>query len=127
HRIVKLKNGKDECKEHARGHGMAFDLGTTHPQKGSRGDHADDVHERRTDGLGRYRLKVGAEESFGGSTKAQAFPGLHGESFDNPVARNRLMEDVLDVGQLVLSLARRLANAAADPACRENYEWNKQQ
>ena len=54
----------------------------------------------------RTAAQVGAEEAAGGLLEAQHLPKLHVEGFDDAVAGDGFVQDVLDLGELVLAAAR---------------------
>src|SRR4029077_7734136 len=96
-----------------------MDFVAAEQQQQSYGDGAECVHQRGTHGGGGDGAQVGAEQGLGGGTEAGHFPGFHAKGFDNAVAGDGLVQDVLDVGQLVLAAAGGVADAAADLGRRE--------
>ena len=62
----------------------------------------------------------------GCTAKAHCLPGFHAERLHDAVAGDGLVQDVLNVGQLVLTPPGCVANAPADPPRRINNEWDKQ-
>ena len=55
----------------------------------------------------------------GRAAKALHLPQLHAKRFDDAVAGDGLVDDVLNLCQLVLPTARPSPTLAADPACRQ--------
>ena len=76
------------------------------------GDRAEDVHHRRADGCGADGAQVGAEQAPGSLAEAARLPRFHAERLHDAHAGDGFVQDVLDLGQLVLTLA----SGAADPA-----------
>ena len=103
HRIVELEDCDDKGEESALGHDPSLDLVPADQQQERNGYRADRVHEGRADRLGADRAQVGAEEPAGGLLEAQRLPQLHVEGFHDAVAGDGFMEDVLDLGELVLA------------------------
>ena len=95
-------------------------------QKGN-GDCADEIHEGRGKCLGAHRTEIGAEEFAGGLAKTQQLPELHVEGFNDAIASDRLVQDVLDIGELVLALAGGPPHIAADPPNRSGDDRQKDQ
>ena len=100
------------------GHDAAVDRVASEEKQQGDGHGSDEVHERRADGLGAHRAEVGAEETARGLAEAEQLPELHVEGFDDAVAGDGFVQDVLDFGELVLAFAGGLADAAADFADR---------
>jgi len=96
--------------------GVAADVVAANPEQQRNRHRSDGIHERRTDGLRAHRTEVGVKQTPGGLFEAQHFPKLHVESFDDAVAGDGLVQDVLDLGQFVLAPARGLPHLAADSA-----------
>src|SRR5579872_5178204 len=59
--------------------------------------------------------------------EAQQFPELHVECLDDPVPRNRLVQNVLDFRQLVLAPACRPPHVPPDPPNRSGHNRHKDQ
>src|ERR1035438_6771977 len=103
------------------------DAAAAQEQQQRDGDRPERVHEGRTDGGRCYGAQVGAKQSLRGGAESRYFPRLHAEGLDDAVAGDGLVQNVLDIGQLVLAATRSRPNTAADANCRENDEGNKQQ
>ncbi len=125
--IVEGEDGDEEGDEGGLGHLVGFDLLTAEGEQGGDADGADGVHERGADGLDADGAEVGAEEAFGGAAEALDLPALHAEGFDDAVAGDGFVEDVLDLGELVLPLARGAADAAADFAGGEQDDGDEEE
>ena len=63
---------------------------------------ADGVHQRRTDGLNAHAAEIGAKKTGSRFLEAQNLPQFRVEGLDDAIAGNRFMQDVLNLGQLVL-------------------------
>ena len=96
-------------------------------QQHRNGDRADGIHQRRTDGLNAHAAQVGAEEAAGRLLEAQNLPQLGVEGLHDAVAGDRFMQNVLNLGQLVLAGAGAGAHFAADLARGGDDHGNKQQ
>src|SRR5579862_8886050 len=127
YRIVKPENRDDKGDEDTGGHSAAVDLAAPEPQEQRNSQSADDIHERRTHGLRRNRFYVGAEKLFGSTAKAVALPVFHAKRLYDPVAGNAFMQNILDIGELVLTLACSAAHTTANFTGRKNYKRNKDQ
>ena len=125
-RVVELEDGDDEGYEGLRLHCAMDNLFPSKQKQQGQRNGANDVHERRTDGGSSYRAQVGAEQALGSPAESGELPGLHAESFHDPIAGNGLVKDVLDVGEFVLAFTRGGAGTSADLARRKNDERNKQ-
>ena len=82
------------------------------------GDRADRIHQRRTDGLNAHAAQVGAEQALGRILEAQNLPQLGVERLHDAVAGHGLVQNVLNLGQLVLPGAGAGAHFAADAAAK---------
>ena len=67
------------------------------------GDGADDIHQGRTDGLDADAAQVSAEEAAGSFLEAEDLPDFSGEGFDDAIAGDGFVQDVLDFGDAVLA------------------------
>src|SRR5580698_8934029 len=76
---------------------------TPNDQEHSNGNGADGVHERRTDGLNAYAAQIGAKQPLGRFSEAKNLPQLSVEGLYDAVAGDSLMQDVLNLGELVLA------------------------
>ena len=112
--LVQLEDQRDEGKIGTRGESTVADLVASEQEQKGDGDCAESIHQRRTDGGGRHRTQVSAQETLCGSAKAGYLPRFHAECFHNAIARNGFVQDILDFGQLVLSAAGGVADAAAN-------------
>ena len=112
--VVHLEQRDDEGEEDALRHGAVADLVAADPQQRGNCDGSDEIHERRGNRLGADRAEIGAEEPLGGLAEAEEFPELHVEGFHDAIAGDGLVQDVLDIGELVLAAAGGAANIAAD-------------
>ena len=97
-----MKSSDDECAEDAHRHAAVLDFVAADPQQQGNGDGADGIHQRRTDGLNAHAAQVGAEQALGGLLEAQNLPQLGVEGLHDAVAGDGLMQNVLNLGQLVL-------------------------
>ena len=95
---------------------MVSDPVAAQQQQQRNGDRAKYIHQRRTDGGRRHRTQIGAEQPLRRGAEARNLPGLHAEGFDDAVAGDGFVQNVLDVGQLVLAAPRGGAHPAADLA-----------
>ncbi len=111
-----LKTAMMKAKKVPAREGVAADAVAANPEQQSDRHRADRIHERRTDGLRAHRTKVGIEEPARRLFEPHHLPKLHIESFDDAVAGDGLVQNVLDLGQFVLAPARGLPHLAADPA-----------
>ena len=82
-------------------------------------DHAENIHQRRTDRSGGHRTQVGTEQPPRRAAEAGDLPVLHVKGFDDAVAGDGLVQDVLHFGQFVLSAAASCA-APASRSCARN-------
>ena len=114
YRVVELEDRDDECKEGSCGENVVIDLLPAQQQKQGNGDRAEDIHQRRTDGGRGHGAQVGAEQALRRFGEAGNLPGLHAEGFHDAVAGDGLVQNVLNVGQLVLASARGVANPVPD-------------
>ena len=113
--VVHLEQRNDEGEERALGHGAVPDLVASHPQQRRNRDGSDEIHQGRCNRLGSHRPQVGPEQPFRRLAEAQQLPELHVESLHDAIAGDRLVQDVLNVGQLVLPAARGPAHVTSDP------------
>ena len=127
HRIVELEHPDNKSHEGANREVVGFNLIAPQQQQKRYGDGAEDIHQGRAYGCRRYRSQVGAEEALRRLGKPHALPQFHAESFHNAVAGDGLMQDVLDLGQLILSLAGRTSNSLSDASGRGHDKGYKQQ
>ena len=104
HRIVELEDGDDEGEEGACIERPFVDLVTTQQEQQRDGNGADDIHERRTDSLSPHRVEIRPEETARRLLEARGLPTLHGEGLHDAIAGDGLVQDVLDLGQLVLTI-----------------------
>src|SRR6185437_4693237 len=124
-RIVKLKNSDDERDERSGLHGTSLDLSAAQPQQQHNGDGSNHVHQRRTERLNSHRLQIRPEKLFGGISKTHTLPCFHGERLHDAVARNRLVQNVLNVSKFVLSFTGSGAHSSADLSGRHDHERNE--
>ncbi len=128
HRIVELEEQDDESAEEAHGHAAVQDFVAPDEQKHGNGDGADGIHQRRTDGLNAHAAQVGAKRRRAAAfLKRRISHKLGVEGLDDAVAGDGFMQDVLDLGKLVLSGAGAGAHFAADLARGSDHHGNKQQ
>src|SRR6185437_6356961 len=112
HRIVQAEYRNDEQNEVAQRQRVTLDLLPSDQQQQCNAYRADGIHQRRADRLHAHRAQVRSEQPPRRAAEALRLPQLHAEGLDDAVAGNRLMQNVLDLRQLVLSRPRRSANAA---------------
>ena len=75
----------------------------------------------------RTERRLASKQPTGSLLEPHHFPKLHVEGFDDAVAGDGLVQNVLDLCQFVLSLARGLPHLAADSAGRPENNRNKEQ
>ncbi len=107
-------------------HVAVLDFIAADQQQHGDGHCADGIHERRTDGLNAHAAQVGAEQALGRILEAQNLPQLGIERFHDAVAGHGFVQNVLNLGQLVLAGARARAHLPADLARRGDHHGNKQ-
>ncbi len=112
--VVHLEERDDEGEEGAFGHSAVADFVAADPEECRDGDGADEVHQRRGDGLSAHGAEVGAEEFLRCLAEANELPELHVEGLHDAIAGNGFVKDVLDVGEFVLAAAGGAADIAAD-------------
>jgi hypothetical protein len=88
---------------------------------------AKNIHQRRTDRGSRPRSAGWRGTNAAPPAKSRYFPRFHIEGFHDAVAGNGFVQNVLHVGQLILSAPGRAADAAADLARRKNDERDEEQ
>ena len=125
--IVELEDGDDEGQEGAGGEHAGLDAIAAHEEQQRNGDGADGVHQGRAERGGADGAKVGAEQALGGATEAQGLPEFHAEGLHDAIAGDGFVQDVVDLGELVLPAAGGVADAAADAMHRDHDERNEQQ
>ena len=101
-------------------------LAAEQQQKGD-ADGTKNIHERRTDRCGRDRTQIRAEQTAVRPCESGQSPSLHVEGLHDPVAGDGLVQNVLNFRQLVLSVARGVADAAADLPRRKYDDWHEEQ
>jgi hypothetical protein len=106
---------------------VVVDLVAAHQQQQRDGHRAENIHQRRADRERRHHSEVGPEQPSRGGAEALHLPVLHPERFDDAVAGDGFVQNVLDLGQLVLSAARRAAHLPADFSRRIQNHGNEQQ
>jgi len=79
-------------------------------------DGADGIHQRRADGLDAHVAQIGAEEATRGCLEAHHLPDFGVEGLHDAIAGHGFVQDVLDLGQLVLTGACAGAYFPADLA-----------
>ena len=125
HRLVELEYRDDERQEHAFGEDAVLDVFASHQDEHRDGDGAEDVHHGRADGISAHRAQVRLEQTPGGFAEAGGLPGLHGEGLHDADAGDGLLQNVLDVGDLVLAFAGGGADALADSPRRHDDNGNE--
>ena len=116
HRIVELEEQDDEGAEEPHGHVAVENLVAADEEEHGNGDGADGVHQGRTDGLNAHAAQVGAEQATGRFLEAQNLPQLGVERLHDAIAGDGFMQNVLNLGELVLTGAGAGANFPADLA-----------
>jgi hypothetical protein len=124
--IVELEDGDDEGQKSTRGKHAVSDLPTTQQQKKRNSDRTKDVHQGRTYGGGSYRTQIRIEESARRRSETVRFPRFHAEGFHNPIAGDRFVQDILNIGQLVLPFASGMSDPATYSSSGINDERHKQ-
>src|SRR5579859_1756023 len=127
HRVVQLEQHDDEGAKRADGHAAVLNLVPADEQQQRNGNGPDGIHERRTDGLDPHAAQVGAQQTAGSLLETQTFPKLRIERFHDAIAGHRFVEDVLDLGKLVLAAASTGADFPADFARRRNDHRDEQE
>src|SRR5436190_10569739 len=72
------------------------------------------IHQGRTDRCRRYRLEIRPEELPCSSAEANYLPCLHAEGFDDSIAGDGFVQDILNIGKLVLPATRSVPHPPAD-------------
>ncbi len=126
HRVVELEEQDDESAEEPDVHAAVLNLIAADEQEQRDGHIADGVHQRRTDGLNAHAAEIGAKKTGSRFLEAQNLPQFRVEGLDDAIAGNRFMQDVLNLGQLVLPGAGAGADFPADFACGGNHDRNEQ-
>src|SRR5690348_6687020 len=126
HRLVELVDGDDESHKDTASEYPGFDQVAPQEQQQRDADCADDVHGGRTDGGRGHRAQVGSEQPTCRRPEPAHLPLFHAERFHDAVAGNGFVEQVVDVGQLVLTAAGGVAHPPANPARGKNHERDKQ-
>ena len=106
---------------------MSVDLAAAQQQQQRDGDGSEDIHQRRAQRLRQHDPQIGAKQPLGRRGKARILPPLHAEGLHNAVAGDGLVQNVLDIGQLVLPGAGPVTHLPADACPGKNDERNKQQ
>ena len=75
---------------------------------------AEDIHQGRTDRCRRYRLEIRPEELPCSSAEANYLPCLHAEGFDDSIAGDGFVQDILNIGKLVLPATRSVPHPPAN-------------
>jgi len=127
HWIVEFEEQDDEGSECAHGHMAMKNLVAANEEEHGDGDRTDRVHQRRTDGLDAHVAQIGAEEALGCFLKAQNLPQFCVEGFYDTIACHRFMENVLNLGELILARASACAHFATDFTRRSDDHGNKQE
>ena len=83
---------------------------------------ADQFDQRRGDRLLQHVLEVGLQQLVAGLAETARFVRLGVERLDDHVAAQRLLQDLVQLALPLLRAAAGAADAAADPACRQNHE-----
>src|ERR1700733_399823 len=126
HRIIKFEHGNDEGQECSRGKHVTINLFPPEQKQQRNRNRAKNIHQRRTDRDRSHRTKISPEQPLGGFAKARNFPAFHAEGFHNAVAGNRLVQNILNVSQLVLTSPRGVPHPAPDSSRGKNYHWHEQ-
>ena len=107
---------------------MPDDLVASEQEQERNRNRAKNIHQGRADRKRRYQPQVRPEQPSRGGAEAFDLPFLHGKRLDDPVPGDRLVQNVLDIGQLVLPASRRSAHSPADFSRRvKNRRDEKQQ
>ena len=122
HRLVQLEHRDNECQEDAFGEKAVFNVLAADQDKNSDSDGAENVHHRRTYGVGADGAQVGFEQPPPSIAEATRLPSFHRKGFHDAYARDGFLQDVLDLSQLVLAAAGRSAHAVADPSGRHHHD-----
>src|ERR1022692_967512 len=125
--VVQAEDGRNEGYENSRGHVAVLDLFAAQAQQERNSNGAKNIHQRRTDRGRGHGTQVGAEQAARRSAKAGNLPLLAVEGLYDAVAGNGLVQDVLDLGKLVLSMPGSAADTGADLARGINDHGNEQQ
>ena len=125
HRLVQLEHRNDERQEHAFGEHAVLDVLAAHQDENGDGDGAEDVHHGRADGVGAHRPQVRLEQAACSLAETLGLPRLHRERLHDADTGNGLLQNVLDVGDLVLAFAGGGAHPLADAPRRQDDEGNE--
>ncbi len=98
-----------------------------HQQQQGNCNRAQNIHQRRADRKRRHQPKIRPEQPSRGGAEAFHLPVLHAKCLDDPVPGNGFVQNVLDLGELVLSAPRRAAHLPADFSRRVQNRGNEQQ
>ena len=127
HRVVELEHRHNESQKSSRRENVVADLVPAHEDEQRNGNRTENIHQRRTDGERRHQSKIRVEQASRGGAEASYFPVLHAKRLDDPVAGNRLVQNVLDLGQLILAAPCGAAYLPADFSGRVQNGGNEQQ
>src|ERR1700733_3016317 len=127
HRVIQRKHRKQECDKVALRHVVANNLSPPNLQQHRNRNRPNRIHQRRADRRYAHRLQIRAKNPPRRPPKAVHLPQFHPERLHDPISRNRLVKYVLNLGQLVLPLPRRLSNPPSNPSRRRDHNRHKQQ
>ena len=109
HRVIQLEHRHNKCQKRSRRKNVLVDRVPAHQQQQRNGDRAENIHQRRADRERGHQPKIRTEQPSRGGAEALDFPVLHPKRLDDPVSRNRFVQNVLYLRELVLPAARRAA------------------
>src|SRR5450755_3020356 len=102
---------------------MRLDLRARIGEQRDNGNRPEDLDQRGCQRLLPHIPQVALEQSLGGLPEAPRFVLLGAEGLYYLVAAERLLQNLVQVGGMILAAAAGAANAAADPRRRNQHEW----
>src|SRR5579875_2652825 len=112
--LIEHDQGDAESGEGAGGHGGGFDLLAAEPQQQNDGHSAEDFDDGGGEGLVGDIAEIAGLPTLGGEAEALGFVVFGAEAFDDLVAGERFLEDLVEAGGHVLRVAGGAANALAE-------------
>src|SRR5690242_9723432 len=99
----------------------------SHQEKKRDSDRTQDIHQWRANRRCRDRAQIRAEQALGSFAETGNLPGFHTERFYDAIAGDGFMEDVLHVGELILSFSSSGTDTTPNTDRREDDDRDEEE